>query len=219
MAKKKNTAIEGLLWLLMLAPGLYLLSIWQSLPAEIATHFDINGNPNAWSDKTTVPYLILGMNVGVYILLKIIPKIDPKKNLDFVSHYQKIRVIMQVFIATLSIALLLGAQDPSINAANLISFPLILLVVLLGNYFQSIKANYFIGIRTPWTLESENVWKKTHRLGGKIWFFGGLLMLLLLFVLPSSISIKLIVAFMLLSTIFLFIYSYVLFKKEKNNKV
>ena len=65
-------------------------------------------------------------------------------------------------------------------------FPLIgLLFAFLGNYFKTIKPNYFIGIRTPWTLENEEVWKKTHLIGGKLWFVGGLLMALT-FVLPNE---------------------------------
>ena len=62
-----------------------------------------------------------------------------------------------------------------------------LLFAFLGNYFKTIKPNYFIGIKTPWTLENEEVWKKTHLIGGKLWFIGGLLMALT-FVLPNKMQ-------------------------------
>jgi uncharacterized membrane protein len=85
----------------------------------------------------------------------------------------------------------------------------------LGNYFKTIKPNYFIGIKTPWTLENEEVWKKTHELGGKLWFVGGLLMALT-FVLPNNIQFYTFMGITAVITIIPILYSYRIFNKIKN---
>lgn len=92
-----------------------------------------------------------------------------------------------------------------------------LLYVILGNYMKTIKTNYFIGIRTPWTLENDIVWKKTHKLAGKYWFIGGLLVILLGFILEPKPNM---VSFIIITTIITIIpvvYSYVIFKQLKTN--
>ncbi len=88
---------------------------------------------------------------------------------------------------------------------------------MLGNYFQTIRSNYFIGIRTPWTLENEQVWKKTHLLGGRIWMAGGLLIVILSFIITDNHSLM--IAFGILCFIMVIIpviFSYTEFRKEKN---
>ena len=88
----------------------------------------------------------------------------------------------------------------------------------LGNYFQAVRPNYFIGIRSPWTLESETVWKKTHRAAGRLYMLGGLaIALAALFLSPTSVTPVMIGVISIL--VFVpFIHSYVLFKKEKETQ-
>ena len=90
-----------------------------------------------------------------------------------------------------------------------------LLFAFLGNYFKTIKPNYFIGIKTPWTLENEEVWKKTHIIGGKLWFVGGLLMALT-FLLPNEMQLYTFLGITAVITIVPIVYSYLEFKKIKN---
>ena len=85
----------------------------------------------------------------------------------------------------------------------------------LGNYFKTIKPNYFIGIRTPWTLENEEVWKKTHLFGGKLWFIGGLLIFILSLIIPDNYSFYVLITVTVIISILPIIYSYLEFKKLK----
>jgi len=87
--------------------------------------------------------------------------------------------------------------------------------MVFGNYFQTIKPNYFIGIRTPWTLESPEVWKKTHRLGGQIWFVGGLVIAVCSMLIPSVYSMKIVIASFLILALIPVIYSYLYFRDNK----
>ena len=91
-----------------------------------------------------------------------------------------------------------------------------LLFIMMGNYFQTVRPNYFVGIRTPWTLENEQVWKKTHRLGGRIWVAGGI-SIVLLGLLINSVTAMLICFFGLILIMVLVpvVYSYMEFRKNR----
>jgi len=88
------------------------------------------------------------------------------------------------------------------------------LYAILGNYFQTLKPNYFIGIRTPWTLENEQIWKKTHRLAGRLWIAGGLLTIIISFLINSNLV--LVIFFGIITTIIVLVpivFSYTEFQK------
>lgn len=87
----------------------------------------------------------------------------------------------------------------------------------LGNYFKVIKQNYFLGIKTPWTLESEEVWKLTHILAGKLWIVGGLLIVIFSLVIPEDINFYLFITITAMITIVPIVYSYLIFKKLKKS--
>lgn len=91
----------------------------------------------------------------------------------------------------------------------------VLIAVFLGNYLQAVKPNYFIGIRTPWTLSDENLWRRTHLVTGRILFFGGLLSIPFLFLLPANLAPLASVAVLLGGSVFGLIYSYFIFPKQK----
>jgi len=89
----------------------------------------------------------------------------------------------------------------------------------LGNYLQSVKPNYFIGIRTPWTLENEETWKKVHRLGGKLWLVGGLITIFIAFIAKNNsllaITFGTVTAIISIVPI---LYSYIEFRKIHKNE-
>lgn len=214
--KKTNRALEGFMILVMVLPLLYLLMVYPALPDMVPTHFDIDGNADDYSSKSTLPLAILLMQGFLYLLMKYSPNFDPKKNFDrFDSLYQKLRVIFQIFMALLSVVIIYSATDTGVDIRGGLVLSITVLIVFLGNYLQNVKPNYFIGIRTPWALESEMVWSKTNRLVGRIWFYGGLALLAILYFLPNEWNLKLLLALTLGSSLFGFVYSYLIFKKEK----
>ena len=78
---------------------------------------------------------------------------------------------------------------------------------------QTIKPNYFLGIRTPWTLENETVWKETHRMAGKMWFVGGLIVVFASLILEEQLNLIVFLIIVGIITLIPIIYSYLLFKK------
>ena len=215
MTKKKNSAIEGGLWLIILLPLLYLLSVWNSLPDLVPTHFNVHGVADDFSSKPTLIWLIGGSGIGIYLLMKYLPAIDPKNKLLQMGGFDKIRLVIQLFISAIGVIMILAAQNSEINTTQMVVFALVLLTTVLGNYLQNIKPNYFIGIRTPWTLENEKVWRKTHQLAGRVWFFGGLILLPFMVFIPANYSLYLVLAYVLGSALYFVVYSYKIYQVEK----
>ncbi|HCW06593.1 MAG TPA: hypothetical protein DGG95_04415 [Cytophagales bacterium] len=171
-------AKESLLLILVVVPYIYLLTIWSGLPNRVPTHFDISGRPNDWSDRSFLLWFPALMGLGNYILMLVLPRIDPKKKLEQMGNtYYSIRMILGVFFTVIVVYIMYAATGKQLNIPNFIFILIGAFFALLGNYFQTLKHNYFIGIRTPWTLENEEVWKETHRLAGRLWMVGGLLII------------------------------------------
>ncbi|MEI6754049.1 MAG: SdpI family protein [Paludibacter sp.] len=210
---------ELILWILIVIPYVYLATIWKNLPAQVPTHFDLAGNPNDWSDKTSLPAMIGAMGIGSYLLMLFIPYFDPKKKIAQMGEkYYSLRLLMTLFMSALSFYLLYVSNKGEINP-NLLIALIGAFYVVLGNYMQSVKPNYFIGIRTPWTLENEETWRKTHRLGGKLWLVGGLITILIAFVAKNNsllaITFGTVTAVLSIVPI---IYSYIEFRKIHKNE-
>jgi len=210
---------ELILWILIVIPYVYLATIWKNLPAQVPTHFDLAGNPNDWSDKTSLPAMIGAMGIGSYLLMLFIPYFDPKKKIEQMGEkYYSLRLLMTLFMSALSFYLLYVSNKGEINP-NLLIALIGAFYVVLGNYMQSLKPNYFIGIRTPWTLENEETWRKTHRLGGKLWLVGGLITILIAFVAKNNtllaITFGTVTAVLSIVPI---IYSYIEFRKIHKNE-
>ncbi|MEJ8756266.1 SdpI family protein [Pontibacter sp. H259] len=177
--KQRNTFLELLIWALMLVPLAYLFIVWQQLPDRVPIHFNYKGEADDWGSKTFLAGLIVFMTAGINLLLLAIPRIDPKDKIAHMgSKYHQSRLLLAFFMAALSVFIVYSAKTGSLESSNFVNVLVGALFISFGNYFQAIKPNYFLGIRTPWTLESETVWRKTHRLGGRLWIVGGAIMCL-----------------------------------------
>ncbi len=208
---------ETVLLALIALPYIYLAMIWNKLPDKVATHFNIDGVANDWSAKTTLWFNPAGLGIGIYLLMLLIPFIDPKKKVQQMGDkYYALRLMLTFFISLLSVYLLYVGTIGSLKNPNVLFLLIGALFAMLGNYLQTIRPNYFIGIRTPWTLENDRVWKRTHRLGGRLWIAGGILIAILSFY--NGNNRALFIAFgtiTFLMVIIPVVFSYIEFKKEK----
>ena len=180
-------------------------------------HWNVSGEIDEYGNKNELLFMLL-LVVGLpYIIFLVIPHIDPKQKLQNMGNkLNNLRFVLSLFMSALAIFILYSVQQKTSNT-GLIFAIVGLLFAFLGNYFKTLKPNYFIGIRTPWTLENEEVWKKTHLLGGKMWFIGGLLMAIT-FVLPEPVNIYIFLSITAIITIIPIIYSYLEFKKMKDQQ-
>jgi len=118
-------------------------------------------------------------------------------------------------MSLLAIFILYSAQSESVFNIKIVFALLGFLFIGLGNYLPTLRPNYFIGIKTPWTLESETVWKATHQLAGKLWFFGGASLTLLVLILPVENSFGVFMTGVAILALVPTVFSYVRFKALK----
>jgi uncharacterized membrane protein len=213
----KKLLKESLLWILSLLPLVYLAKIWEKLPEIVPTHFSNNGIANGWSNKSTLLVLAIGLGVGFYLIMLIIPYLDPRKNLRQMGNkYYNIRFIITFFISLITIFLIYSSNGGSFKNPNTILLILGSVFIILGIIFYSIKPNNFIGFRTTWTMESDSNWNKTHQLAAPVLILGGGILDACPIISPhkavSPIIVLGIVALMMLIPI---IYSYIVFKEEE----
>lgn len=180
-----------LVWFAALLPAIYLFIIWKKVPDKVAMHFDINGDPDRYGNKSELILMtgiLFVVSLGVYYLMANINRIDPKRYAqENTSRFRKIGFVVTVFLSALTCFIIYS----SINGGSKMNVRLVLaavclLLAVIGNYMPNLKPNYFAGMRLPWTLEDPDNWKATHALAGKIWFIGGILLGICCFILPQK---------------------------------
>lgn len=219
---KKATPFETwLVCFIICIPAIYAATIYPSLPDTIPIHFDMSGNPNGYAGKTSLIFIVLLMaavSTGMYLLIKNLSKIDPKKAAGQSPEvYHKIALVLVVFLCAITIIIIYATANRSVNINKLL-LPIVgLLFAVLGNYMHSIKPNYFVGFRTPWTLENEDNWRKTHQLMGKIWVPGGILITIGTLLLPFTAGFIFMLSVTMLMVVIPGVFSYRYFKKHQHN--
>lgn len=215
-----NKYFKWLIWPIGLLPLAYLAFVWNSLPERIAMHFDLQGKPDRYGNKTELVWMVIvlcGMCIGLFYLLANIYRIDPKKYAaENKDRLQRMGFVISIFLAALNCFIIFSsANEGFVVSIRYVFAGVGLLFSVLGNYMHTIKPNYFAGFRLPWTLHNEENWRRTHLLGGKLWFAGGLVIAFACLLLPDKIAV---IAFFTLTAILVFIpiiYSYKLYKKLK----
>ena len=214
--RPSNLIKEVILWGIILIPFVYLSLVWNELPERVPVHFNLRGEADGWAGKTALIGIVFFTTAAMNLLLLVIPNIDPKRKLEYMGNkYTQLRFILVIFMVALSVYLVYNATNPATFQLNILLLLIGGLFIALGNYFQAIKPNYFIGIKTPWTLESEQVWRKTHRLGGRLWIAGGLLMIVLSLFPDSGIRQALFLAIVVVLVLVPTIYSYTESRREQ----
>ncbi len=187
---------------------------WTVMPDEMITHWGPSGKPDGYGPKWMGLLLMPAVLLLVYMLYFLIPRIDPlKRNIEkFFDYYQNLILVLMGFVLYLyvvSILLNLGYGF----SINLFLFPgLSALFYYLGVVLEKAKRNWFVGIRTPWTLSSDRVWKKTHKKGSIIF---KILAVVMLAGLVYEDVFLIVVIPVLTGTVYLFVYSYYEYRKEE----
>ena len=174
--EKKLVLVTTLICLLPIPAG---LALYNHLPEQVPTHFDFSGTPTGWSSRAFavfgMPCLMTGLNLFLYICLKKDPK---RANMSAALKY--ISLWLMPVLSVLTSGLILGTtMGWPMHAETAIPVLVGVLFLVVGNYLPKTKQSYTMGIRLPWTLESEENWNRTHRLSGFLWVAAGALMILL----------------------------------------
>lgn len=219
---KKFNALDAAAIVIWLLPAAYLLYVYPSLPASVALHFGMDGTPDRYGNKNeliTTTAILSGTVLLLYLLLRFLPAIDPKKTVKFgMATFQKLALVVVVFMSGLGIIVTIAASHRGIKINNILLPALGLMFAFIGNVMNSIKPNYFAGIRTPWTLEDPENWKATHRLASKLWVTGGIVMTIVALLLPAAAGFIVFMSIVAVMTLIPVVYSFVYFKKHQVNK-
>jgi uncharacterized membrane protein len=195
--------------------GLFSIWVYPRLPAEVVTHWGADGQPNGWSSPLVACLVVPGIGLVLAALFAVIPRIDPRRDswLEHGATYHLVANVALAFVAGMQVLLLgqalgWGVPVPRIIMASVGGF-----FVLLGLLMPSMRPNWFMGIRTPWTLSSDVVWRKTHLVGRTCFTLAGLLLVLTSFF-SSEIMVGLILLAVAAAAGTPVVYSWVAWKAE-----
>ena len=156
---------------------------WNDLPARVPTHWDFRGQIDGWGAKRPGIFIIPLTALGVTVLLRILPWFDPKLRRTSGEEGRMpailpiVRIACSVLLDTIFFVQIATSLGLNVPGGRIIITGVLVFFIVLGNYLGNVRPNYFVGIRTPWTLENPETWRATHRLGGRLMFFGALILL------------------------------------------
>ena len=210
----KHTKLNIILsCIILVAPMIFGMIVWNKLPESMPIHWGVNGEVNGWSSKPfavfVLPLLILAIH-GVCIFASRKDFRNKKQSPKVMGLVLWICPLLSVMANSLTYAVALGKE---INVLFVVSLTMGALFVLIGNYLPKCQQNRMVGIRIIWTLKNEANWNATHRFAGKVWVIGGLL-LMASSLLPYSILPWVMIALLVVFIGLPVLYSYRFHKKE-----
>ena len=210
----KVSKIRIVMWIFAIAPLMLVAVMYNRLPAQVPTNWGFNGEIS-YGSKSTLWWLA-GMSPALAALFMLLPKIDPrKKNYEiFREIYDGFTLFMALFMLGLVALVISESLNPGRLSVELVIVVACgLLFAFIGNMMPKVKSNFFVGVKTPWALSNTEVWNKTHRLAGYLFFFGGLLTVLIAFFLREHALFITLMVIVAIISIVPVVMSYIWFKK------
>ncbi|MEQ3339331.1 SdpI family protein [Clostridium butyricum] len=198
---------------------LLTIIVYNKLPDLVPTHWNTMGEIDKYSPKAFGAFMAPAIMIFTWSGMKFLPKIDPrKKNYEkFDKSYSVIVSILLTFFLVIHAVTLLAALGYGISIEKIIPLIVGVLFIVIGNYLPKSKSNFFYGIKTPWTLSSEVSWRKTHRLGGKLFVVAGIVCILSSFLLNGNIKAVVFFIAIMIAAIVPIVASYFYAKNDKEN--
>jgi len=193
--------------------GIYL---YPQLPQYIPSHWNSQGQIDAYSGRNFGVFFFPILTFAIYLLMTFLPAIDPlKKNYaNFSTAYFWFKTIFVIFFVAVYLFTLVAGLGVKTNIMYFILPSMSALFILMGFFLPKVKRNYFVGIKTPWTLHSDIVWDDTHRMSGKLYIIAGVVSLIgLLF---PDYAFAIFMTAIILASLASVVYSYFSFKKNAN---
>ena len=212
-----NTRIMTIVVLvLIIGAAVAGLLFWNQLPEQMASHWNVNDQVDGYMSRFWGVFMVPLMTLGIFLLFLVIPAIDPlKANIakfrETFNLFIVLFVAFMLYIHGLTLAWNLGYTGFKMSTSLLPAIGL--LFIFIGFILRKAKRNFFIGIRTPWTLSSDYVWDKTHQLGAILFMASGILALIG-GIFGGMMALWLFFVPLIGSVIFLLVYSYLLYQRE-----
>jgi len=200
--------------LLIAAMWAFALAAYPRLPARVPIHWNLRGEVDGWGGRGAA-FLFPAIALGIAGMMAVLPRIDPRKaNWEKFADETRVIVSMLVLFMAWIEAVTLGAGlgwNVDVGRATLVGVGA--LFAVMGNYLPRIRSNWFLGIRTPWTLASDRVWRETHRLAGRTFVAGGAAMVIAGFV-SSPAATEVALAAVGIAALVPVVYSYLAWRRE-----
>lgn len=218
---QKKTLTNALAVALALSPIVFLLLVWKTIPETIAIRINLTEEHVKEESRQVlwVSTVILSVVAAtIFLLMRNLKRIDPKVNEHTpVSGFNRLGWLLIIVLTLLNYFLIFTAVYAWEVSEKTLLISTGILFALLGNYMSSIRPNFFAGIRLPWTLNDENNWRLTHQLAGKLWFAGGIVLAVLIWLLPASAMHPVFISGMIVLVLVPGIYSYRLYRNKVKN--
>lgn len=182
--------------------------LYPHLPDQIPNHWNFKGEIDHYGSRQSI-FMLPGIMAAALLLFAVLPWLSPKRfEVDiFRSTYLYLMILVLALIAYLHALILWAAFSRPLNMPRSLMGALFLFLILMGNVLGKVKRNFYIGMRTPWTLASEKVWYATHRFAAKAFVAAGFLGLLsVIFSAPPLIEFSILIAAALASVIYSLVY-------------
>lgn len=205
--------IHHIIWILIILSIAGTVFIYPMLPEQIPMHWNAAGEVDRMGDKIEA-FITAALPLFIAALLYYLPKLDPKRE-SYQKHKKAYTItsnVVLLFLIGLHWVSMSVALGYSLKINLFVGLGVGLLFIVLGNYMGQIRHNYTFGIRTPWTLANETVWKKTHRLGSWVFIISGIL-LMIAGIAANAIIFGVMVAVLIIGVMGLFVYSYMEYRK------
>ncbi len=209
---KSEILIVGIA-LLSFAIGIYY---YPQMPEQMASHWNARGQVDDYLSKFWGLFLIPITLVGLALLFMAVPRIDPlRENIEkFRKYYDGFVILFMIFMICVYLMTILWSIEIRISPNLFLPIAAGIMFIGAGILVENTKQNWFIGIRTPWTMSSESVWDKTHRMGGKLFKIAGAISIV--GILFQSYAVYFVLVPAILVAVYTVVYSYVEYKKEMN---
>ncbi|MFM6956173.1 MAG: SdpI family protein [Ignavibacteria bacterium] len=224
MKQEKSHILEAIIILLVIIPWLIGVITYAYAPDIVPIHWNLEGKPDNYAPKDIGLFLLPLINTGLYVFLYFIPKIDPNnEQLQYsIKTLQWIRLGTHALLGFIMLWTSLSIIEASNVQPEWLFSVISLFFAFLGKAMANVKQNYFVGIRTPWTLSNELVWDDTHRFTAPLWFYSGIGMACISAILSSmgfGVGIILTVFLIWIATIVIIpiAYSFKRFREEKKS--
>ena len=205
--------------ILILAAVIATIAVYPRLPDQIPTHWSVSGEVNGWSSRLFGAWMIPLLMAVIWLFMRAIPHIDPRKaNYEkFSGMYDALVILILAFMLLMHVLILLSATGTVIRMDRVVMPAVGIFIAIMGVLLPQAHPNWFVGIRTPWTLTSDLSWERTHKVGGTLFIALGLLIVASTFIAPERAIWVLVVA-TLGVVAFLFIYSYQVWKQDPSKR-
>lgn len=197
--------------LLTVCAFLVSAAMYSRMPESVPTHWNLHGVADDFMPKPWGPFVLPLTMAGVLVLFAMLRFVSPKEAPveRFGRVYSIITGAVLAFLFVLTVVAGLAAMGTAVNVTKIVMLAVGVLFVVMGNFMGKVTRNYFVGIRTPWTLANEEVWFRTHRLGGKVFVVAGLAIVLSVLLDQVVLAVPLLLAASAIPVV----YSYAVYRR------